>query len=113
MSEASMSIEGAMARAVAAYREGMAGTKAAQQFGVSRHHLYKVLRFANLTRPSSERRPTYRGPVLTEEEIWSQAAAIRAAWTSAERAKRWVGNRAPDARMERMYQSIQRRRGCA
>jgi hypothetical protein len=98
-----------MSRAMEYYLTKRTSVKqAAKIHNVPRHALYKMLKFANLTRPVSESFRAESKGDPTEQEILERSAAIRQSWTPEERAKRWVASGRNDVRLEKMYGALRR-----
>lgn len=98
-----------MSRAMKYYTSNRTSVKeAARIHNVPRHALYKMLRFANLTRPVSDSFRVESSGDPTEQEILERAAAIRESWSPQERAKRWVASGKTDVRLEKMYGALRK-----
>jgi|694.fasta_scaffold127968_2 transposase len=98
-----------MSRAMEHYLTQRTSVKeAARIHNVPRHALYRMLKFANKTRPVAESFRSTSKDDPTEQEILERAAAIRQSWTPEERAKRWVASGRNDVRLEKMYGALRR-----
>lgn len=97
-----------LSKAVKAYQSGLSLKAAALAHNVPRGTLYRLLRFANMMRPVSDRLQSKEPDAPSEAEVWERAAAIRESWTPEERARRWVANHRNDPRLEKMYAALRR-----